>query len=131
MLGIRGWGGVLVIGGVPAVLLGIVVLWAMTDRPALADWLTGEEKTWLQTRIDDENRKVEKTVGRLTLLRALADPRVLALSMIYLMSVTANYGIVFFMPQIIKGIGLTNMMTGLVSSVPYIIGTIGLLACGS
>ena len=46
------------------------------------------------------------------------------------MSVTANYGIVFFMPQIIKGIGLTNMMTGLVSSIPYIIGTIGLIAWG-
>ena len=50
--------------------------------------------------------------------------------MIYLMSVTANYGIVFFMPQIIKGIGLTNMMTGLVSSIPYIIGTVGLIAWG-
>jgi ACS family tartrate transporter-like MFS transporter len=46
------------------------------------------------------------------------------------MSVTANYGIVFFMPQIIKGIGLTNMMTGVMSSVPYIIGTIGLIAWG-
>ena len=46
------------------------------------------------------------------------------------MSVTANYGIVFFMPQIVKGIGLTNMMTGVVSSVPYIIGTIGLIAWG-
>jgi len=44
----------------------------------------------------------------MTLMRALADPRVAALSAIYLMSVTANYGIVFFMPQIIKGIGLTT-----------------------
>ena len=43
--------------------------------------------------------------------------------MIYLMSVTANYGIVFFMPQIIKGIGLSNMMTGVLSSLPYIVGT--------
>jgi ACS family tartrate transporter-like MFS transporter len=102
----------------------------MTDRPGRADWLTAEEKTWLQARIDGENRQVE-SAGRLTLMRALADPRVVALSAIYLMSVTANYGIVFFMPQIIKGIGLTNMMTGLVSSVPYIIGTIGLIATRS
>jgi ACS family tartrate transporter-like MFS transporter len=64
------------------------------------------------------------------LLRALCDPRVLALSMMYFMSVTANYGIVFFMPQIIKGIGLSNMMTGFVSSVPYIIGTVGLIIWG-
>ena len=50
--------------------------------------------------------------------------------MTYFMSVTANYGIVFFMPQIIKRIGLSNAMTGVVSSVPYIIGTIGLVAWG-
>ena len=129
VLGIKGWQWIFIIEAIPAVLLGFVVLRAMTDRPALASWLAAEEKAWLQTRIDGENRKVE-SAGRLTLLGALADPRVLALSAIYLMSVTANYGIVFFMPQIIKGIGLTNMMTGLVSSIPYIIGTIGLLAWG-
>jgi MFS transporter, ACS family, tartrate transporter len=129
MLGLKGWQWIFIIEALPAVLLGFVVLKAMTDRPVLADWLTPEEKTWLQARIDGENRQVE-SAGRLTLLRALGDPRVLALSIIYLMSVTANYGIVFFMPQIIKGIGLTNMMTGLVSSIPYIIGTIGLVAWG-
>ena len=129
LLGIKGWQWIFVIEAIPAVLLGIVVFKVMTDRPARADWLTTEEKNWLQARIDGENRQVE-SAGRLTLLRALADPRVLALSAIYLMSVTANYGIVFFMPQIIKGIGLTNMMTGLVSSIPYIIGTIGLIAWG-
>jgi ACS family tartrate transporter-like MFS transporter len=129
LLGIKGWQWIFIIEALPAILLGLVVLKAMTDRPALAEWLTAEEKTWLQTRIDGENRKVEST-GRLTLLRALTDPRVLALSVIYLMSVTANYGIVFFMPQIIKGIGLSNAMTGLVSSIPYIVGTIGLIAWG-
>src|SRR5260370_41055337 len=130
MLGLKGWQWIFIVEALPAVLLGMFVLWAMTDRPALADWLASEEKTWLQARIDGENRRVESIGGRLSLLRALRDPRVLALSAIYLMSVTANYGIVFFMPQIIKGIGLTNMMTGVVSSVPYIIGIIGLLAWG-
>jgi ACS family tartrate transporter-like MFS transporter len=129
VLGIKGWQWIFIIEALPAVLLGLVVLRAMTDRPARAEWLAPEEKTWLQTRIDGENRRVE-SAGRLTLARALADPRVAALSAIYLMSVTANYGIVFFMPQIIKGIGLTNMMTGVVSSIPYIIGTIGLIAWG-
>jgi ACS family tartrate transporter-like MFS transporter len=129
VLGIKGWQWIFIIEALPAVLLGLVVLRAMTDKPARADWLDAEEKTWLQARMDGENRRVE-SAGRLTLARALADPRVAALSAIYLMSVTANYGIVFFMPQIIKGIGLTNMMTGLLSSVPYIIGTIGLIAWG-
>jgi ACS family tartrate transporter-like MFS transporter len=129
LLGIKGWQWIFIIEAIPAILLGLVVLKVMTDRPARADWLTAEESNWLQSRIDGENRQVE-SAGHLTLWRALADPRVLALSAIYLMSVTANYGIVFFMPQIIKGIGLTNMMTGLVSSVPYIVGTVGLIAWG-
>ena len=54
----------------------------------------------------------------------------LVLSAIYLTSVTASYGIVFFMPQIIKGLGLSNVMTGLVTAIPYTVGVIGLLAWG-
>jgi ACS family tartrate transporter-like MFS transporter len=129
VLGFKGWQWIFIIEALPAVLLGFVVLRVMTDKPARAAWLAPDESNWLQTRITEESRKVE-SVGRLSLSQALGDPRVLALSMIYLMSVTANYGIVFFMPQIIKGIGLSNMMTGLVSSVPYIIGIVGLLAWG-
>ena len=87
------------------------------------------KRTGYKTKLGEENRKIE-SAGRLTLLKALCDPRVLALSVMYFMSVTANYGIVFFMPQIIKGIGLSNMMTGFVSSVPYIIGTVGLIIWG-
>jgi MFS transporter, ACS family, tartrate transporter len=129
LLGIKGWQWIFIIEALPAVLLGLVILRIMTDRPAHADWLAPDERNWLQGRIDRENRQVE-SAGRMTLMRALSDPRVAALSMIYLMSVTANYGIVFFMPQIIKGIGLSNMMTGVLSSLPYIVGTIGLLAWG-
>jgi ACS family tartrate transporter-like MFS transporter len=129
VLGLKGWQWIFIIEALPAVLLAAVVLTVMTDKPALAGWLASDEKNWLQARIDEESRQIERA-GHLSLLQALGDPRVLALSMIYLMSVTANYGIVFFMPQIIKGIGLSNMMTGLVSSVPYIIGIAGLLAWG-
>jgi MFS transporter, ACS family, tartrate transporter len=129
VLGLKGWQWIFIIEAVPAVLLGLVILRVMTDKPARAGWLLEDERSWLQTRLDRESQEVE-SAGRMTWTKALADPRVVALSAIYLMSVSANYGIVFFMPQIIKGIGLTNMMTGLVSSVPYIVGTIGLIAWG-
>ena len=129
MLGIKGWQWIFIIEAIPAVLLGLVILRIMTDRPGHADWLAEDERVWLQARLDGESRQVEST-GRMTWTKALADPRVVALSLIYLMSVTANYGIVFFMPQIIKGIGLSNMMTGLLSSLPYVVGTVGLLAWG-
>jgi ACS family tartrate transporter-like MFS transporter len=59
------------------------------------------------------------------------DRRVLALSAIYLTIVTATYGITFFLLQIVKGIGLSNVMTGLVTAIPYTVGTIGMLLWGA
>jgi MFS transporter, ACS family, tartrate transporter len=129
VLGLKGWQWIFIIEAVPAVLLGLFILRIMTDRPERADWLTDDERNWLQARLDAESREVA-SAGHLTWTKALADPRVVALSLIYLMSVTANYGIVFFMPQIVKAMGLSNMMTGIVSSLPYFVGTVGLIAWG-
>jgi ACS family tartrate transporter-like MFS transporter len=129
MLGVKGWQWIFIIEAIPAVLLGLVTLRLMTDKPASADWLAEDERNWLQARLDTESRQVQ-SAGHLTWTKALSDPRVVALSLIYFMSVTANYGIVFFMPQIVKGMGLSNTMTGWVSAVPYIVGTIGLIAWG-
>jgi ACS family tartrate transporter-like MFS transporter len=129
LLGFKGWQWIFIIEAIPAILLGLFILRIMTDRPARAEWLAEDERSWLQTRLDNESREVERD-GHMTWTRALSDPRVVALSLIYLGSVTANYGIVFFMPQIVKGLGLSDMMTGLVSSGPYVVGTFGLLAWG-
>ena len=60
----------------------------------------------------------------------LTDPRVLAISAIYFFSATANYGITFFLPQIVKGLGHSNLMTGMLTAIPYTIGVLGLLAFG-
>lgn len=118
-----------IIEALPAILLAFVVLRVMTDRPAVATWLDADERGWLQSRLDEEQRALE-TRGRMSLIEALSDRRVLALSLIYFASVTANYGIVFFMPQIVKGMNLSDLMTGFVSSIPYIVGTIGLIGWG-
>jgi MFS transporter, ACS family, tartrate transporter len=129
VLGVKGWQWIFILEAVPAVVLAVVVWKVMDDRPAAAEWLATEERQWLETRLEEERRTIDRH-GRLSLLQGLCDPRVLALSAIYFASVTANYGIVFFMPQIVKGMGLSNLMTGFVASVPYVIGTIGLIAWG-
>ncbi|HWA13566.1 MAG TPA: MFS transporter [Burkholderiales bacterium] len=127
--GLRGWQWVFIIEAVPAILLAFVVLRYMTDRPALAAWLQPEEREWLQGELDAERRDVESR-HKLDLLQALTDPRVLILSFIYFASATASYGIAFFLPQIVKGLGQSNFMTGILSGIPYFIGVLGLLAFG-
>jgi MFS transporter, ACS family, tartrate transporter len=126
LLGLAGWQWMFILEAIPAVLLAFAVLVLMTDRPALATWLAPEEREWLETRLQDERRRIE-SAGHLSLARALMDRRVLALSAIYFTIVTATYGITFFLPQIVKGIGLSNVMTGLVTAIPYTVGTMQLL----
>jgi ACS family tartrate transporter-like MFS transporter len=129
VLGLHGWQWVFLLEALPAIILAVVVLRVMIDRPALATWLDPEECRWLEAELDGERRKIEGR-ERLSLWKALADPRVFALAMIYLTSSTASYGTTFFMPQIVKGLGLSNMMTGFVSAVPFIVGMAGLVIWG-
>ncbi len=129
LLGLKGWQWVFILEALPAVVLAVVVLKVMTDRPAVASWLSSDEKAWLEGELQNERRVVESQ-GKLSLWSALGDARVLTLSFIYFTSTTANYGIVFFLPQIVKGLGLSNLQTGFVSAVPYIIGMVGLLLWG-
>ena len=129
MLGLKGWQWVFILEALPAVLLAFVVWRQMIDRPANAKWLRADEREWLEGELLAERSKVE-SFGQISLWRTLTDRRVLVLSMIYMTSVTASYGIVFFLPQIVKGLGHSNLMTGALTAIPYTIGIIGLLCWG-
>lgn len=128
-LGLKGWQWIFVLEALPALLLAFVVLRQMIDRPADANWLGADERAWLEGELLAERREVE-SLGHMSLWRALTDQRVLILSMIYMTSVTAGYGIVFFLPQIIKALGHSNLMTGMLTAIPYTVGIIGLLWWG-
>jgi MFS transporter, ACS family, tartrate transporter len=129
ILGIKGWQWVFIIEAIPAVLLAFVVLRYMTDRPMVAKWLDADEKEWLESELQAERAKVD-AAGKLGVVQVLTDPRVLAISAIYFFSATANYGITFFLPQIVKGLGHSNFMTGMLTAIPYTVGVLGLLAFG-
>ena len=128
-LGLRGWQWVFILEAFPAVLLAGVVLKWLTDRPAAATWLSVEERDWLETELRNERLAIER-FGAMTLWQSLTDKRVLVLSMIYFTGVTAGYGLTFFLPQIVKALGQSNMMTGLLTAVPYVIGAVGLVLWG-
>src|SRR5215207_3070040 len=127
--GLKGWQWLFIIEGVPTVLFGLVFLTVMPDKPRDAKWLSAEERSWLQNTIDSEHKAVAAVHGT-SVLRAFADPRLIALAFIYFANTTANLGLAFFLPQILKGLGLSDMQTGLMTSVPYIVGTLGILVFG-
>lgn len=127
--GLRGWQWLFIVEAVPAVVLAFVVLRQMTDRPAKADWLTTNEKAWLESELGAERARIESR-GHLGALRSLTDPRVLALALIYFLTCIPSYGITFFLPQIVKELGHTNFVTGLLSALPSVAGLCGLIAFG-
>src|ERR1700761_8061467 len=73
MLGFKGWQWIFIIEAVPAILLGLVILRIMTDRPARADWLAEDERAWLQARLDSESREVA-SAGHMAGMEGLPGP---------------------------------------------------------
>jgi ACS family tartrate transporter-like MFS transporter len=127
--GLAGWQWMFIAEAVPAILLGVAVLFYVTDRPAEARWLSEAERRWLTTVIDDERRRIEAR-KKLSLLRSFWDPKVLLLSLNYFGMGTAALGMLFFLPQIIKQLGLTNMQVGWATMVPYFCGAVGTVTWG-
>ncbi len=127
--GLKGWQTLYLFEAIPTVLLGIAILFLLTDRPGLARWLSDAERGWLEARMEGERRAIERR-ERVSLLRSFWDPKVVFLSINYLGIGIASLGMVLFVPQIIKQLGLTNMQVGWVTMIPYITGALSMMFFG-
>ena len=127
--GLTGWQWLFVIEAAPALILAFVVLGYLTDGPEKAHWLDDTERAWLVNRLRGE-RANREAIQKFSLREALLHPRVLALGMVYFGVVAANYGMSFFLPQIIKAFGLTNAQTGYVTAIHYAFGAVVMVLWG-
>jgi MFS transporter, ACS family, tartrate transporter len=101
LFGLKGWQWVYIYWGLPAVMLGIVALFFLTDCPREANWLTPEEKEALEGELEKE-RAARGAARRMTVLEALQHPKVLLLAAAYFCSTAANYSLEFFLPSILQ-----------------------------
>jgi MFS transporter, ACS family, tartrate transporter len=129
VLGLKGWQLVFVTEAIPALILSVATLWYLQDDPRDAHWLEADEREWLVQRQAAEKRQREAKHD-LSVLQVLANPRVLTLGIAGFGIAYSIYGIVYFLPQIVKQFGLTNMQTGLVSAIPFAIGAVGMIWYG-
>ena len=127
--GLAGWRWMYLAEAVPTVLLGFAVLFVITDRPSEARWLTEVERRWLTAEMTEERRQIEAR-HKISLLRSFLEPRVLLLSLNFFGIVTASLGMLIFLPQIVKQLGLTNMQVGWASMIPYLCGALSMGFCG-
>jgi D-galactonate transporter len=123
---LHGWQWLFLIEGAPAVILGVIVWVVLRDRPDDARWLTGPERELIAAELAAD-RATRTSPGHLSLWRGLREPRILLLSAIYFGCIAGNYALTFWLPEIIKGFGVSNFQTGLLYAVPFTIGAIAMI----
>lgn len=127
VFGLAGWRFMMVCVGMPAVLLGVVCWFYLTDRPSDAHWLTDDQRSWLVATLAIEERKVTSEY-HYPLRRTLTSPRVWALAVVYFGVAYGLYALAFFLPSIVAGfrktfgLQLSLIEVGLITAIPYVFG---------
>src|SRR3954466_11322100 len=125
--GLAGWQWLFLLEGVPSIILGIVVLMVLAERPEEAAWLTDAERATLAACLRDDAAALhhETTAG------ALRNARTWLLAIVYFTIPVTLYGIGFFLPQMLKrASGASDFVVGLLSAVPYAAGAIARVVAG-
>jgi ACS family tartrate transporter-like MFS transporter len=129
-LGLAGWRWMFIIEGAPAVILGIVTLFYLTDWPHQAKWLPDDERQWLIAELERE-KQAKQAKHSLGILEALRHREVILLTLAYFFMVTSVYGLNFWLPSIVKKLsGSSIMNVSLISALPYCLGLISILLVG-
>lgn len=128
--GMAGWRLMYVCEGIPAIILGIVCLFYLTDAPADARWLPDEERAWLVGTLTQE--EVEKKSGGAPtsskgeqIRRMLANPTVWILALIYFGITSGSNAMNFFLPTVLQsfretfGVNIGLLMNGAITAIPY------------
>ena len=126
LLGLRGWQWLFIVEAVPALVLGGITLRFLTDRPSDAAWLTADERAWLSDAMLREQAPVKDRRGQ-SAWRALADWKVLVLSLAYFGTSAGLYTVGFWAPLIVKEPGLSPFQVGLLVATPNLIAVIGMV----
>jgi ACS family tartrate transporter-like MFS transporter len=127
--GVAGWQWLFLVEGFPAVLLGVAVLFLLTDRPAQAKWLSPAEAAWLTWTLEAERREAAAAGGG-RLREALARPTVWLLALGILAANTGGYALTFWLPTVFKNL-LAHLFGGPQLSDQVVLGWLSLVyACG-
>jgi len=116
-LGVSGWRWLFVAEGIPAILLGTLTFFYLTDRPSEAQWLDPEARAWVEESVHREGGRDSKAMPAREALRSLP---VLVLAAAYLMNNPAVYVFMFWFPTMLKRMaGVSDVRLGLLGAVPF------------
>ena len=127
---LTGWRWLFILEGIPAVLVGIVTYFYMTDRPEHAPWLPPDERDWLVNELHQELQAKNK-IRNPTILEAFGDLRILRLILAYFLALTGALGTIYWLPTFVKRLsGFSNRSVTSLLLIPALMGIIGMLVNG-
>lgn len=123
--GLSGWQWMFLVEGLPCIVLGILTLFVLSNRPADADWLSAEEKRLLE-------RETVSAAARDHSFKAVArNPRVYVLALAYFCIIFPIYAISFWLPTLLKCQGVTDTVKlGWYAAIPYVAAAFGMYFAG-
>jgi D-galactonate transporter len=124
--GLANWQWLFIIEGIPSIIMGVLTLASVVDRPGAARWLTASEKQFVLADLELDQRQAGPRSHRF--VEALREPRMWLLTAIYFCLVSANPTLGFWGPTIINNLGVkSNMTIGMLSAVPYLVAVVGIM----
>lgn len=125
--GLQGWQWMFLLEALPSVLIGVIVYFYLDDRIVDAKWLTADERELLSRRIAEEDEHKE----HMPVLQVLKNKRVWVMSSIYFSMAMSLYAVSFWLPTLIKGMGVSDNLTiGMLSAIPWLAGVFAMLYFG-
>jgi len=128
--GVAGWRWLFIVEGTPAVILGIITIFYLTDWPSQARWLAQDEQEWLANELRAEVQ-AKKRIRDHTIVQAFCDRRVLILMAVWFLALAGSLGNIYWIPTFVKRLsGFSDRAVTSLLMVPALIGIAGTLING-
>ena len=128
--GMSGWRWIFVIEGIGPIILGVITIFFLTDRPEQAQWLREDERNWIVEQLNNETL-AKKRARDYSISDAFRDRRVLLLVFAYFLGLTAMLANTYWLPTFIKRLsGLPNTRVAFLAALPGLLGIAAMLVNG-
>lgn len=130
LLGLHGWQWLFLVEGLPAVILGLIALMYLTDRPEVAMWLPKDDRDWLVAEMARD--RAATGVRHLDLGASLRSRRVWILCFVYFLNTSVTYGIFLWLPKIMEAAsGTHGLALGAITAVPFVFALVAMVLVGA
>ena len=128
--GLAGWQWMFLMEGIPAIVMGGIVLLYLTDKPQIAGWLSDEHRSWLIGTLEEERQNIP-VEAPVSVRSVFTNLNMWLLAITYFGLNTCSYGMSLFLPKMIQATtSVDTFKIGLLTAIPYLSATVVMVLLG-